>query len=242
MIAFIIHPLHRLVFALAACLVALGSSARVHAEDVVVNTEGQMAGVAPRIELEAGINFYMGFGSACRSDNDGMTSPTRHCTSLLPTGGGQVLALLRPWNHVAIGPTLAFDAKLGRKRFTLSDGDADYHRQNWRLALEARWYARRVAVGGMFISVLAGVGWFGDSISPATGSDASATQTAPLIGLGLGGAFLPYRGLGMTLALESYIAFLPSEGPRLNDTSTAYGYGTYAFAGLTLNLATSLGL
>ncbi|HEX4355526.1 MAG TPA: hypothetical protein VHZ95_21520, partial [Polyangiales bacterium] len=158
-----IHSFHRWASALAVCLFALSSSARVHAEDVVVNTEGQMAGVAPRIELEAGVNFLMGFGSACRTDD----GTTQHCTSLMPTGGGQVLALLRPWNHIAIGPTLAFDSKLGRKRFALVDGEADYHRQNWRLALEARWYARRVAVGGLFVSLLAGVGWFGDSISPA---------------------------------------------------------------------------
>jgi hypothetical protein len=65
----------------------------------------------------------------------------------------------------------------------------------------------------------------------------------PLFGLALGGAFVPYRGLGASLALQSIFTVLPDTAPDLAPGfGKAYAYGVVAFIGLTLNLALSAGV
>jgi hypothetical protein len=236
-----------LLLGCSLCSLVLGASA-VHAQDITVNTENQMAGVAPRLELEAGINFLEGFGGACRV-NTVNGKQVQHCANATATVGGQMAALLRPWNHLAFGPAFGYGIRVGKDRLTLDDPNdpstqitANYNRHMWRLALEARWYQRRVAVGGLFVGFQLGVTWFTDTLKLTSGSESSATQTAPIIGLSVGGSFLPYRGLGMSLAVQGYVSFLPTDGATLTTAQKSYGYGSYAFIGLTVNFATSVPL
>jgi hypothetical protein len=146
--------------------------------------------------------------------------------------------LVRPVNRFALGPMLAYDAQLGSHRITVGGEKTDYGRQLWRLALEARWYSRRVAVGGLFLSLQGGVAWLTDTVTPAGAAETGATQTAPMFGLGLGGAFVPYRGFGISLALQGFVTLLSRSAPSLAvGFGKAYAYGALGFIGITLSLA-----
>lgn len=254
---------HRTLAVLCWLFLLAVPSVPADAQDVIVDTENQIAGIAPRLELEAGVSFLMGFGGACRQDDD-QTS----CSALLPSTGGQLGILVRPWNHLAFGPVVGYSVKLSRQNVAIGDtpstpavpamGDtpampavaadageaATYSRHMGRVALELRWYQKRVSVGGLFVGVQTGVTWLTDTLTRKSNLDKSVTQTAPIFGFAFGGSFLPYRGIGATLAFQSYLAVFPSNGKSLSDSDkqSSYGYGTYGFAGFTLNLATSIAL
>jgi hypothetical protein len=240
---------NRWTLAFGCSLLAFALQAAPARADTPVNTENQILGVAPRLELEAGANVLVGFGGTCRYDTVN-GNPVQHCTNGMATAGGQLAALLRPWNHLAIGPAFGYGIRLGKQRFSIEDPDdssktlsATYNRHMWRLALEARWYERSVAVGGLFVGFQVGVTWFTETLTLVnSGKDSSVTQTAPIIGLAVGGSFLPYRGLGMSMAVQSYLAFLPTNGETLFTADKSYGYGTFAFIGATVNFATSVKL
>lgn len=234
-----------------ACLLACaaaGFSYVARAQDLPateVDTADQAHGVAPRLDLEVGIHFAWGFGDPCRQELD-----VRTCTGSFPILGGQLLVELRPWNHVAFGPVLAYDHRLGGETLRIGgEGTVDYSRHLWRLMLELRWYSRRVQQGGFFVDLRGGVAWMTDTFSPTSGGrpDVGATETAPLFGLGFGGSFLPYRGLGATLALQGFLAPFSSDASDLPGSagavrSTAYAYGLLAFVGVTLSLSIGAGL
>jgi hypothetical protein len=242
---------NRWTLAFGCSLLALALQAAPARADTPVNTENQILGVAPRLELEAGVNVLVGFGGTCRYDEVGGMS-VKHCTNGMATAGGQLAALLRPWNHLAFGPAFGYGVRIGKQRFSIDDPaasadsaksvEATYNRHMWRLALEARWYERSVAVGGLFVGFQLGVTWFTETLTVNNGPDSSLTQTAPIIGLAVGGSFLPYRGLGMSMAVQSYLAFLPTNGETLIASQKSYGYGTFAFIGATVNFATGVRL
>lgn len=233
---------------LLACAFSVSDARFVRAQDLPateVDTADQARGVAPRLDLEIGLHFAWGFGDPCRRELD-----VRTCTGSFPILGGQLLVELRPWNHIAFGPVLAYDHWLGSDSLRIaSEGTVDYSRHLWRLLMELRWYSRRVQQGGFFIDLRAGVAWMTDTFSPSSGGspDVGATQTAPVVGFGFGGAFLPYRGLGATLALQGFVAPFSKQAEDLPGSvgamrSTAYAYGLFAFAGLTLSLSIGAGL
>lgn len=229
-------------------LIALGalcSAAPAHA-DQRVNTENQLAGVAPRLELELGPEFAGGFGSACRPTG----GDTKSCMSTMALPSVGAVILLRPASHFAIGVSGAYDVRFGAHHVrvpalrslppmsTEATQLEAYSLSGFRLAAELRWYSRRVVAGGFFAALQAGLSVWKDTWTRSGSSDATASQTAPLFGFELGGAFIPYRGVGMTVAAQARLLLFSSEEKALSrSTEHTYGYGPLAFIGLAWRLA-----
>lgn len=216
-----------------SCLCIAAAHARA---DVSVDTAYQSWGIAPRLEFEFGPQFAWGIGHACRNEPalQGIV-PTRSCTSGFPLLGAQLLALVRPFNHWALGPLYAFDAVLGAYDVSVSPGEnpeqSSYSRSSQRLAVAVRWYSRGVAASGLYVTLHAGALWWSDSIQPVADS---VTQLAPQFGVELGGVFAPYRGPGVTLGLQAWLAWLRSTPQRsMAQSGSTYGYGPFVFVGVT---------
>ena len=222
-----------------------------------VDTGTQNCGVAPRFDLEVGIRFGAALGNPCLEVDD-----TRSCRSPgFPTIGVEVVTSFRFWRRVAIGFVGAYDQRIGSTSFGPAPEQtpeaepqpeqpeapprADYSNHMWRVMFELRWYSRSVAKGGLFVALRAGAMWVTDTVSPRDENvdDADETQLAPVFGIGIGGQFMPYRGLGMTLALHGFLAPLPDEGPRLpGDLGRAFAYGDTIFFGVTWGALLGVGL
>lgn len=202
--------------------------------DTRVNTENQQAGVAPRLEFELGPEFAVGLGSACRPRDTG-----RHCISAMALPGGSFHLLLRPFNHFALGASAAYDVRFGAHHVTVGGTREAYALSGMRFGAELRWYSRRVVAGGFFAALQAGVIVWNDTWSRSNGSDAKASQTAPLFGFELGGAFIPYGGIGLTVAAQARLALFSSDPKDLSHWSgeKTFGYGPLVFIGLAWRLA-----
>lgn len=202
--------------------------------DERVNTEHQQAGVAPRLEFELGPEFAVGFGSACRPLEDAK----ERCMSTMALPGGRVLMLLRPVDHFALGVSAAYDVRFGAHHVTVNGTREGYSLHAMRFAAQLRWYSRRIVAGGFFAGLEAGMTLWNDTWSRSNGGDASASQAAPLFGFELGGAFMPYRGIGMVLAVQARLALFSSESKDLSHwNEQTFGYGALIFAGLAWRLA-----
>ena len=228
-----IHAVHALRI-LVLLAVPLLSATRARA-DTQVDTEYQSWGIAPRIELEVGPQLVWGAGHACRDEPvaSGAAEKTS-CDSGFPVLGGQALALIRPVRHWALGPFFAYDVVLGAHEVSIDkDGSkkASYKRSSQRLGVQLRWYSRSVSTSGFYVAVHAGALWWSDKVKPIT--DGSLSQLAPEYGFELGGVFAPYRGFGMTLGVQAWMAWL-SNSPQRNTSSngSTYGYGPFVFAGI----------
>jgi hypothetical protein len=245
-----------LCFGLLACTIASGVA---HADEPV-DTAYQARGTAPRLEFEVGAHFDLGLGHACRTQppasaatmattNDTVTEmaavvvAAESCSATLPLLGGEALVLLRPANHWAFGPELAYDVVFGAHHVTVDSlgAQGDYARHALRLSAELRWYSRKVAPGGLFLAFKAGILWWSETLAQVTTK--SETQSAPQFGFEVGGMFVPYRGVGMTLALHSWLGLL-RDAPTVSNSATGgtYGYGPFVFLGLSARLALSVGL
>lgn len=217
--------------ALAPCFVSKAAAY----EDKEVDTDYQTKGITPRIELEIGPQFVYGLGHACRNEPvaNGDEAKTA-CESGFPLLGGQALLILRPVRHWGIGVFYAYDGVLGAhevyidKEATMA---ASYKRTAQRLGLQLRWYSRSVQTSGFYFALHVGAIWWSDKVKPITDDDA-ISQVGPEYGFELGGVFAPFRGLGMTMALQSWMMWLHNS-PQRNTSGygSTYGYGPFAFAG-----------
>lgn len=235
------HAVHVSCTLLAGVLaLTLTIAAPIARADTPVDTEYQSGGITPRIELELGPQFAWGLGHACRnkpvSNGD---DPATACISDLPLLGGQALLMLRPVRHWGIGAFYAYDAVLGSNEVFIDKDEtkaASYKSTAQRFGLQLRWYSRSVSTSGFFFGVHAGAIWWSDKVVPITDDDA-ITQVGPEYGLEVGGVFAPYRGLGMTLALSSWMMWLRNS-PQRNTSGygSTYGYGPFAFAGVVWRL------
>lgn len=237
------------------CFLLLCGTARA---DVAVDTGDQARGPAPRLELELGPAFALGLGHACRKNPaaevtvdpmDG-TAPTTTtvaakdtCTSAFGVAGGQVVALFRPFNHWALGARFAYDAVLGSHQVYV-DGKgarASYGRHAVHLAAQLRWYSHRVMPGGLYLALHGGVLWWTDSLDRV--ADDGITRSAPELGFELGGLFAPYRGPGLTLAIQSWLALFPNDPAAISKTSgSTFDYSPFIFLGVVARLALGVSL
>lgn len=207
--------------------------------DQEVDTAYQSWGIAPRLEFEVGAQVSYGVGHACRdepvADDEAATSS---CTSGFVLLGGQALALIRPFRHWGFGAFFAYDAVLGSHEVSVDEDGvtkASYARNAQRLAVELRWYSRSVATAGFYIAGHAGALWWADKVKPIT-SD-SVSQLAPELGLEIGGVFAPYRGIGTTLAFQSWVGLLRNAPQRTTSAyGGTYGYGPFVFFGVVARL------
>jgi hypothetical protein len=157
--------------------------------------------------------------------------------------GAEGLLLLRPFNHWAFGPVFAYDVVFVAPQVDIDStgGKGDYARHAMRLAAEVRWYSRKVAPGGLYLGFKAGVLWWSEELDRVTTS--TVTQSAPQFAFELGGMFVPYRGFGVTLALQSWLALLRDQPvSSTRDAGSTYGYGPMVFLGLAMRLALSASL
>jgi hypothetical protein len=227
------HTTHALCLLIAG-LFCLGNAARVRA-DVPVDTAYQSWGIAPRLEVEIGPQFAWGFGHACRNEPAASgATPTRACDSNFGMLGGQVLALVRPFNHWALGPFFAHDVVLGTHEVRVELAEdakkSSYSRSANRLAVEVRWYSRGVSTSGLYVALHAGALWWSDTLKPVADG---VTQLAPEVGVELGGVFAPYQLPGTALGLQAWVAWLRNAPQRtIQANGSTYGYGTYVFVGL----------
>lgn len=240
-------------------LISGSAFARKVRADVVVDTGNQAAGSAPRLELELGPAFAMGLGHACRHNPDaevtvdpmdGMTAPSTtsvpaqdKCTSSFGMFGAQAVALVRPFNHWALGARFAYDAVLGSHEVYVDGkgGKASYGRHAVHLAAQVRWYSRRVMPGGLYLALHGGVLWWTDSLDKV--AQDGVTRSAPEVGFELGGLFAPYRGPGVTLAVQSWLALFPGDPGAVSRTSgSTYDYSPFIFLGLVARLALGVSL
>jgi len=244
-------------------LLSWSGAARTARADAVVDTADQKHGVAPRIELELGPTFAMGVGHACRenpiaeapaqvpaamgaetpAETATMPSgPTQACSSAFGSLGVQALLLFRPFNHWALGPRFAYDGVLGAHRAYV-DGKgtkASYGRHAVHLAAQLRWYSRTVQPGGFYAAAHAGLVWWTDRLDRVAAD--GVTRSAPEIGLELGGLFAPYRGPGVTLGIQSWIALFPDDPAAKNAASgSTYDYSPFVFFGLFVRAEVGLG-
>jgi hypothetical protein len=207
----------------------------------VVDTGDQACGLAPRLDVALELHAAAALGNPCLQSGD-----ARSCNSPgLPMLGAQVLAELRLWRRVAIGAVLAYDHRVGGKTFGSGSRRSEYSSYLWRPMLELRWYSHGVAAGGPFVTLRAGAAWITDSVFPQADIEgpSAVTQAAPVIGLGFGGAFVTYDGIGTTLAMQAFVAPFPKRGAELGrGFGRAYGYGTLIFLGLTVGLMLGTGL
>ena len=225
------HAVH-LSFPLFALVLATAASARA---DKPVDTEYQRRGITPRIEFELGPQFAWGFGHACRNEPVGTGEEAKSaCESDLPLFGGQAVMIVRPARHWGMGLFYAYDAVMGTHEVYIDKEDtklASYRRTAQRLGVQLRWYSRSVSTSGFYFALHAGAIWWSDKVMPIT--DGAQTQLGPEYGFELGGVFAPYRGLGMTLALQSWMMLLKNDPQRNTSTyGSTYGYGPFVFAGL----------
>jgi hypothetical protein len=225
-------------FAAAVFIAAFSLSGAARA-DTPVDTAYQSWGIAPRIELEIGPQLAWGLGSACRDEPiDEGDPPVETCSSGFFLLGGQALALIRPFAHWALGAFYAYDRVLGSHDVTINQQGtalASYARSAQRLAFELRWYSRSVSTSGFYIAAHGGALWWADKVEPIT-SDA-VSQLAPEVGFELGGVFAPYRGPGMTLAFQGWLAALRNSPLRsVQRFGSTYGYGPFVFVGLVARL------
>ncbi|MET0389159.1 MAG: hypothetical protein ABW321_24510 [Polyangiales bacterium] len=225
------------------CAIASG----VAQADDVVDTAEQTKGIAPRIELEVGPQLAWGLGHACRTtpviEDDAASSAAQSCSSGFGLLGGQVVALLRPLNHWAFGVSLSYDAVLGSHQVPVHEDGTEqpYSRSAVRFAGEVRWYARTVAPSGLYVAFKLGVLWWTDELPDV--ADDGVTQSAPQLALEIGSVLSPYRGPGITLALQSWLALL-RDNPALatRDAGSTYGYGPFVFFGAVCRLQLGIGL
>lgn len=228
------------VSALCLLLSALFSlAARPVRADEPVDTAYQSWGIAPRLELELGPQLAYGLGNACRDEPVAEdAAATASCVSDFMMLGGQVVALIRPFRHWALGALYAYDAVLGAHEVSVDEDGmtkASYARTAQRLAVELRWYSRSVSTSGFFLAAHAGALWWADKVKPIT--DEPVSQLAPEFGMELGGVFAPFHGVGMTLGFQSWVGWLRNS-PQRSTTSygSTYGYGPFAFVGLVARL------
>jgi hypothetical protein len=211
--------------------------------DTEVDTAYQSWGIAPRLELELGPQFAMGVGHACREEPlpepavgelDSDVEPVSSCNSGFFMLGGQALVLVRPFNHWALGVLYAYDAVLGAHEVSVDRKGvkkAAYARSSKRLAVELRWYSRSVSTSGLYVAAHAGAVWWADKIKPVT--DNQVSQLAPELGVEVGGVFAPFGGVGTTLGLQAWMAWLRNSPQRsTTEYGSTYGYGTFVFVGL----------
>lgn len=240
------------------CLGLLWGSASARA-DVQVDTANQARGSAPRLELELGPAFAMGVGHACRKNPDGevtvdamdgVTAPSTTtmpaqdtCTSAFGMAGAQALALIRPFNHWAVGARFAYDAVLGSHQVYVDGkgGRASYTRSAMHLAAQVRWYSHRVMPGGFYLALHGGVLWWTDTL-PKVAAD-GVTRSAPELGFELGGLFAPYRGPGLTLAVQGWLALFPGDPAAASRTAgSTFDYSPFVFFGVVARLALGVSL
>jgi len=237
--------------------------------DEPVDTGRQALGVAPRLELELGGAFAMGLGHACRKNPDAvvtvtpmagsgdmtaepatdaapmtMLKPAKDtCTSAFGMLGGQAVALFRPFNHWALGARFAYDAVLGSHDVYVDGmgGQASYDRHAVHLAAQLRWYSRRVMPGGFYLGVHAGVLWWTDKLDKVAAN--GVTRSMPELGVELGGLFAPYRGPGMTMALQGWVALFPDDpAAESSNSGTTFDYSSFVFIGVVTRVALGVSL
>jgi hypothetical protein len=227
--------------------------------DVPVDTGNQARGSAPRLELELGPAFAMGLGHACRhnpdaevtvASMDGVTAPTTTtaaapdtCTSVFGMAGAQAVALVRPFNHWALGARFAYDAVLGSHQVYVDGkgGKASYGRKALHLAAQLRWYSRRVMPGGLYLALHGGVLWWTDTLDKVAAD--GVTRSAPELGFELGGLFAPYRGPGVTLAVQGWLALFPGDPAAASRSSgSTFDYSPFVFFGVVARLALGVSL
>lgn len=240
------------IILIVLCAATLAARARA---DTRVNTENQQAGVAPRLEFELGPEFAVGLGGACRpTGKNPIGADTEACMSTLALPGIAASILLRPANHFAFGVSGAYDLRFGAHHVrvppqtprppedsppsTVPSYREAYSMHGFRLAGELRWYSRRIVAAGFFAALQAGFSVWKDTWSRPGSSNATASQTAPLVGLELGGAFIPYRGIGMAVAAQARVLLFSSDPKDLSHwNEQTFGYGPLVFFGLAWRLA-----
>jgi hypothetical protein len=228
-----------------ALFILAALTARSARADVSVDTGYQSSGIAPRLEFELGPQFAWGLGHACRDEPVASDAPaTASCTSGLPMLGGQAVVLVRPFAHWALGGLFAYDAVLGAHEVNIDEKGttkASYARSSQRLAFQLRWYSRSVSTSGLYIAAHAGALWWSDKVKPIT--EEPVSQLAPEFGLELGGVFAPYRGLGTTLGLQAWMAWLRNSPQTTSESyGSIYGYGPFVFIGLVMRLELGISL
>jgi len=185
----------------------------------MARAQGPLA--TPRLEVELGGELAVGFGHYCHPPS-GPADDAIECgdNSFIP--GGSLAAMVRPLEHLGIGVFGAAGASI-----LMNSTETDF--ALYRLALEARYYARTPSAGGFHVFGQLGIAWADPSDSPS--------DRGPWLGLGVAHAWAPWQGLGATLGIAGWLTIF-GDAPA----SRVGHYGTLTFVGpyLRLNLGVPL--
>jgi hypothetical protein len=221
---------------LLACLVAFGLAPSRTAAQASQNEP-----VAPRLDLFAGAHYALGIGDVCQRDSD-----VEECTTGESFLGAQALVMFRPFDHWSFGPSVAYGVTPGQG--STSAGTYDTELSMLRVSAEARYWPATRRRLGLYVAAEAGLASISETLAArdTTGAplprEASISQAAPLLGVGLGlGLALPF-GLGVVPSVRGFATFFSDEAERFTPDLEARSFGTLYWLALCLDATFGFGL
>ena len=192
--------------------------------------------VAPRLDLFVGAHYALGLGEVCQRDLD-----VDSCEGGQSFLGAQALVLVRPLEHLALGPSLSYGVTPSEDR--TAAGTLDSKLALWQLAAEARYwldYRRPVCA---YLAIDGGYAFMNEQLAVPLDADAgtalprksSITQSGPLLGAAFGiGLQLPF-GLGIVPSVRAFATFFGDDPESFTPDLEAHRFGTLYWVALCVD-------